>query len=527
MKYACYAEQMRKIDRMAMEVGAVPGIVLMENAAIACVEELKQTFSLRTCKAAIICGKGNNAGDGFAIARHLSRFGAEVHIFLVHGREFSGDCAVNFEIVERMQLSVEDVDLLQLEQELAAYDVVVDAIYGTGIRGEIAGVAADVIRCMNEHAPYVLSVDIPSGIHADTGEICGVAVKADLTVTFAAYKVGLFLFPGSEYTGRVTVADISIPEYILTKQEIGIQVPDANFVRTHFPGRRKNSQKGDYGKVFVIAGSVGLTGAAYMASQAALLCGSGLVTLGICESLNPILEQKLTEVMTLPLMDRNGHLSKLCTHQIAEQMQHCDVVLFGPGLGREDAIYELLRVILEKAQVPVIIDADGLYALSKNVELLNHCNSSLVLTPHAGEMARLLACSIEQVERQRLEVSRKFAEEYGVTLILKGHHTVVTAADQTQYINITGNSGMATGGSGDVLAGMIASFLARGVEEAKAAALAVYLHGAAGDFCARGMGENSVTPTGMLKELPVVISQILQLESGQELCYNTERKYNQ
>lgn len=526
MKYVCYAEQMRDVDRMASEVGAIPGIVLMENAAIACVEELKRSFCLNGCRVAVVCGKGNNAGDGFAVARHLSLIGAQAHVFLVHGREFKGDCAVNFEIIERMQLSIEEADLLQLEQELPGYDIVIDAIYGTGIHGEITGIGAEVISCINKYAKYILSVDIPSGIHADTGQVCGVCVHADLTVTFAAYKVGLLLFPGSELAGQVVVADISIPEYILKKQDLRIGVTGRGFVQEYFPKRKKNSQKGDYGKVFIIAGSAGLTGAAYMASQAALVSGSGLVTLGICESLNPILEQKLTEVMTLPLMDREGHLSKLCAHQITEQMQHCDAVLFGPGLGRDDAIYDLLRIVLEKSQVPVVIDADGLYALSKNIDLLNHCNSNLVLTPHAGEMARLLGRTVKEVEEQRLELSRAFAEEYGVTLILKGHHTVVTAADQMQYINITGNSGMATGGSGDVLAGMIISLLARGVEEAKAAAIAVYLHGAAGDYCACRAGENSVTPTGMLDTLPVVISQILQLETGQELCYNTERKYN-
>lgn len=508
MRKVCYAAQMRQIDKNAAETGGVPSIVLMENAAIAAVNVLREEFGvLKGRRIGVFCGKGNNGGDGFAAARHLICLGAEVRVFLVCGTKLSPDADINYNIIKRMGADICDVSESAdvSEDYIASCDIVIDALYGTGIRGEIKAPARGVIEKINRFSRRTLALDIPSGINADTGEICGVCIKAHTTVTFAEYKMGMFLFDGADYTGRIVCTDISIPQYITDGQDIGVNVTDDEFVRENFPKRKNNSHKGDYGKVFVVGGSEGMTGAAYMASQAALVMGSGLVTLGIAESLNPIMENKLTEVMTVALEADGGNLNFACADKVVEKMNASDVILFGCGIGRSPEIKKILKRILSEAKVPVIIDADGLYAL--DTAMLSDSRAEIVLTPHNAEFARLTGKMPAEKERQAL--CREFAEKYNVTLILKGHHTIVTEAEGTQYINTTGNSGMSTGGSGDVLAGMVASLVGRGVKSGAAAAMAVYLHGRAADIAAESTGENSLTPTDVIGSISAAVKGIL------------------
>ncbi|MCI8404984.1 MAG: NAD(P)H-hydrate dehydratase [Clostridia bacterium] len=511
---ACFASQMRDVDRAASEIGGIPSIVLMENAAIACVKALKEDFdNLRGKRAAIFCGKGNNGGDGFAIARHLYNAGAEVSVYLVCGNEFNGDAKINFDIITEMNINIDVIsDTEHLRYIIRAHDMIIDAIYGTGIHGSVSGISYDVINDINENSAYILSVDVPSGINSDSGEICGICVRADRTVTFAAYKVGMLMFPAADYTGRVTVADISIPDYIIENQNITINVTDGEFIRKHFPKRENNSQKGDYGKLLVIAGSAGMTGAAYLSSQAAVLAGSGLVTLALPSCLNGAMEAKTTEVMTVPLEDIGGHISSNARERVLECVEKADAVLIGPGLGRSIDIARVIEAVLENSKVPVIIDADGINAAAKNMDILSGCACPVIFTPHTVEMVRLTGLEPDYIEENRLVVSKEFAEEYGVTVILKGHHTIVTGLRGEQYINITGNSGLATGGSGDVLAGITASFIARGVEESIAAAMAVYIHGLAGDMAMEKYGIEAVTASAVMKNVPYAMRQILQVE---------------
>lgn len=496
----CTAEQMRRIDKSASEFGAIPSIVLMENAAFACVRLILNIENVKTV--AVFCGKGNNGGDGFAIARHLFMRGIDTEVYLVCGSDFSKDALINYEIISRMGIKIKEVndtDLLDLYIKNA--DVVVDAIFGTGVSGEISGIAAEVIDIINHNASTVVSVDIPSGINADTGEVCGVGIKADKTVTFAAYKKGLLLFPGADFAGEITVADISIPEYIIKEQNININIIDKQLIKTLIPKREKNSHKGDYGKILIVAGSVGMTGAAALAAEASLKSGAGLVTAAVCSEINDILEVKLTEPMTLPIASIDGHLDKSCLYELTKIINNYDVCLFGPGLGRSVDITEILAGILKVSEIPVIIDADGLYALSQNPKMLDECNCSLILTPHEAEMARLCGCTTDYVRENRLEVSHTYATQNGVTLILKGHHTIVTSVCGEQYINNSGNSGMACGGSGDVLSGMVATFSARCSDECDAAVLSVYLHGLSGDIASQKLGEDTLTPTDILENM--------------------------
>ena len=355
-------------------------------------------------------------------------------------------------------------------------------------------------------------MDIPSGIDADSGEICGICVRADKTVTFAAYKIGMLLFPAADYVGDVIVADISIPSYILDDEDITVNVTDDEFVRANFPKRTNNSHKGSYGKVLVIAGSEGMTGAAYLASQTAMLAGSGLVFLAAPKGVNPALEAKTTEVMTIPLDDRDGHLSSGAIDEILQKSESVDAVLVGPGLGRSEDIAVILEALLEYSKVPVVIDADGINAAAGNMDMLSKSSCPLVFTPHMAEMSRLTGLDTEYIETNRLISAKEFAEEYGAAVILKGHRTVVTAPDGIQYINTTGNSGLATGGSGDVLAGLVVSLIAAGADETTASAMAVYIHGRAGDIAAKETGEASLTASAVMAAVPRAICQILQVE---------------
>lgn len=485
----CTAEQMRKTDRLASDLGGIPSIVLMENAAIACVKEAEK---LGKKKIGIFCGKGNNGGDGFAIARHLFNKGYDVRVFLVCGSEFSGDAQVNYEIIEKMNIRIIEITADEnLEYYISSLDLIVDAIFGTGIRGEIGGLAYDVICAINSYAETVLSADIPSGVNADTGEICGIAVRADVTVTFAAYKRGLLLYPGAECAGKVVPADISIPGYVTEECGSELEVFDKAFAARAMPQRRDNSHKGDYGKVFIVGGSRGMTGACVLAAEAALKTGAGLVTVGVPASLNEIAEIKLTEQMSLPLAEEDGALTEEAAEEILKQAEKSDVLLIGPGLGRSERTQKLVCEVLLKSKIPTVVDADALFAAANNPEVLSSCGCNLIFTPHEAEFERLAKEPIN--EKNRLDVAKQYAAENGITLILKGHYTVTTSPGGRQYVNTSGNSGMATGGSGDVLAGIVAALVPVMNDETEAAATGVYLHGLSGDFAAEEKGRHSMT----------------------------------
>lgn len=499
---------MRQADKDSIEQIGIPGIVLMENAARGCADRIFSDFGdVKGKQIACFCGKGNNGGDGLAIARLLSRAGANVTVFLTHGDSYRGDAAINREIITHMDCTICHVPE-NIKDTVHSFDIIVDAIFGTGIYGAVDDDTFAVINAINSSGKYVLSVDVPSGINADTGEICGVCVNATKTVTFGAYKTGLFLFPGCDYTGDITVCDICIPHSVL--QDVNKFCIDAEFVKENIPKRENNTQKGDYGKVLIIGGKAGMTGAPTLAAQAALRAGAGLVTVGVPESLNTVLEQKLTEAMTYPLPDTDGHLSRYSGEKIKKLMKRCDCVLFGPGLGTSEDVYFVLKEVMENCTVPLVIDADGLNTLAKHPELLQSCSCSLIFTPHEVEMSRLSGQSLEEICDNRIGVSNTYAQENGVTLILKGHHTIVTAQDGAQYINITGNPGLATGGSGDVLSGTVAALVARGIREDIAAAVAVYIHGKSADLAAEKLGEDSLIAGDIVDFLPYAIKEALK-----------------
>ena len=491
-EYVCTAEEMRAVDKIASEKFNIPSIVLMENAAFACVEEIKKFKSFT-----VICGKGNNGGDGFAIARHLINMGKTVKIYLAAGTDFRGDALINYNILKSMGVEF-CTDFSCLEIDLQLSECTVDAIFGTGIHGEVQEPARKIIEKINTFAKFVLSVDIPSGVNADTGD-AEIAVKANKTVTFAAYKRGHFLFPGADFAGKIIVADISIPKSAL--DFVNVRAANKEYVRGIMPKRQSNSQKGDYGKIFVIGGSVGMAGAVVMACKAAFRAGAGMVTACVPKEINDIVQSSTAETMTYPVN------FEFDAEKIAKKMKNFDVILFGNGIGREPYVRPLLEKVLQNAEVPVVIDADGLFALARDTEILKSCKSDIILTPHAMEMARLIGKDAEYVENDRFSVTKDFVSKYRLTLVLKGNHSIITAPGGEQTVNVTGNPGMATAGSGDVLAGVTAALAAR-MAAYNAAEAAVFLHGAAGDNMKIFRSENAITADDII----LGISQDLLVE---------------
>lgn len=504
--HICTAAEMRTLDRMSAETVGIDGIVLMENAALACVEVLSCRFDIKNTSFAVFCGKGNNGGDGFAIARHLFNKGADVVVYLTSGSSFEGDALKNYRILRTLGVTVIELDSSEyLKSFIKSADCVIDAILGTGISGAPHGMAAYAIDAINEFADFVLSVDVPSGINSDSGDVRGNAVKADITVTFAAYKRGMFLFPAADFTGEIILKDISIPQVVSDTAGGSFFLSTLDGIKSVYPKRKNNSHKGDYGKILIVGGSVGMAGAVAMSAKAAVRCGAGLVTAAVPASVNNVIQEKIDEVMTIPLPEEGGRIAKSAAERLARRANIEGAVLFGPGLGRSDGLVEFTKEFLPLLTVPTVIDADGIYALSKLPGLLQSCRAEIILTPHSAELGYLVGTTAEEVEKDRFSVSADYAAKNGVTLILKGHHTIITAPDGDTAVNPTGNSGMAGAGSGDVLAGMVVSLVARGMSPFDAAVSAVYLHGAAGDLAAERLGKDAMCAGDIIGAIPHIL----------------------
>ncbi len=507
-------QKMREMDARAMREYEIPGVVLMENAGLRVVEEIKKMYPSKSLRAVIVCGRGNNGGDGFVIARHLMNLGSQVTVYaMALEKDYRGDALINFCILNHMKAEVKHIlkeeDLSLLVKDLSKANLVVDALLGTGLDSEVRGLMGGVIDRINDSATPVISVDIPSGIQADTGEVLGRAVRAVKTVTFALSKQGLFLYPGAEYTGEVSIGDISMPREIMEDPELTVNLTTPEFVRKCLPERPAYSHKGTYGRILIMGGSPGLTGAVAMAGEAALRCGSGLITAGVPAGLNPVLEVKLTEVMTLPLPETETQgISSRALEPVLTRLKQCDAAGFGPGVSPEEEARAFLEGLIRETPVPLVIDAGGLTLLAENIEILQEAAHPLVLTPHPGEMAGILKTSAAEVEKNRLETAKSFARSWKVTLVLKGVPTITALPSGEAYINTTGNAGMASGGTGDVLTGIIVSLIGQGAAPEEAAVSGVYLHGLAGDLAAEYRGEPGLAATDLIENLPLVLKDL-------------------
>jgi hydroxyethylthiazole kinase-like uncharacterized protein yjeF len=491
----CSGEEMRLIDEATINKVGIPGIILMENAVFAVVNEIRKDIKPTVnTRVTVFCGQGNNGGDGFGIARHLSNMALNVTVvFIGNYNNLRNDAKINYEMLQNLRIPIKTINPDSAIDDEIAYliqrsDIVVDAIFGTGLSKKIEGLFKDLIDLINFYGKYIISVDIPSGIDSKTGAILGNAVKADKTVTLALPKSGLYLYPGTDYVGELIIADIGIPRRIIEEADLKMNVLTDEEVKSLIPIRFTRSNKGTYGRVQVIAGSKGMTGAAALTCLGAYKVGTGVVSLGVPASINNILEGKLTEVITIPLPDDEGRLCRESFYTIKPYLEKAMVIAIGPGLGQNSEIVELMDLIIKNSKVPVLIDADGINAIARNIEMLKNVKVPLVLTPHPGEMGRLIGKTTEEILEKPVEIVRDFCHEWNVILVLKDAKTIIGHPNGEIYINTTGNSGMSVAGSGDVLTGIISGLIAQNMDPYKAAVLGVFLHGKAGDLAAKELG---------------------------------------
>lgn len=501
------AEQMRTLDRRAIEERGVPSLELMERAANALAEAAIDTAANAPGRAVCFCGPGNNGGDGVACARLLLEAGFEVRCILVGQRE---KLTCDTRAMEARLAAAGGV-LEPFTPDDPAFatwcleaDVMVDAIFGIGLNTEVRGDALTAVHMMNTCDIPVVSADIPSGVEADTGRVLGEAVRAARTVTFTLPKAGHYVGKGGLCTGALTVADIGIPRDLVDGEDYPVQTVEGADIR--LPVRPRDAHKGDFGKVYLLGGSVGYTGAPVFAAQAAVRSGAGLVTVGVPAPVWPIAAAKLDEAMPHPLpAGKEGQLSLEAGEAAMTRLAGCGVCLIGPGLGRGNGVAAVVRHLLGEIHLPVVLDADGINALEGHIDVLDSRRGlHTVLTPHDGEFVRLGG---ELSSGDRLGAARAFAVEHACCLVLKGHRTITAFPDGSAYINTNGNPGMAKGGSGDVLAGLILSLLGQGLPARQAVPMAVWLHGEAGEVCARAIGEYGMTPTDVIAALPAVIEE--------------------
>jgi len=509
------AEQMKEIDRRASNEYLIPSIVLMENAGLQTMDTILQLLDDPAGrKIVILAGRGNNGGDGLVVARHLLNADAQVSTFLLGAvEELSLDATINYKILEKMNGDIyplrSDEDLDGFMLELLKADMIIDALYGIGFRGSLNPFESQVARLINWSPALVLAIDIPSGVEADTGQINGEAIKADYTVTFAAPKLGMIMEPGSDYMGTLTVADISIPKALLEDEKYNIQLIMEAMLKEYFIPRPAESHKGSYGHVLVIGGSPGMSGAPLMASWAALRTGTGLVTVAVPESLLPIADAAVPEIMSRGLAETaDGGIAPAAGPALEKLLHTVSLACIGPGMSTYNEAKAVVKAVLEKARIPLLIDADGLNALQGNADLLKAAQVPVVITPHPGEMSRLTGLSVAEIQQNRLDISQHYAREWGVTVVLKGNRTVIASPSGQLYVNINGNPGMATAGSGDVLAGIICGLMAQGLDADEAAWTGVYLHGRAGDEAAARSGQRALTATEIIHALPKVLCDL-------------------
>lgn len=496
MEILVNSRQMKQCDHNTIHHFKVPSLVLMERAALCIAEEVEKRLE-KGSRILAVCGTGNNGGDGLAAARILSQRSYQVTIVMPGDRaKTSEETAVQLDILDSYGIPVET----KLPER--AYDGVIDALFGIGLTRELQGLYRACVEQMNQMPGIKIAADIPSGIHSDTGAVMGAAFRADVTVTFAFRKIGTLLFPGAEYAKRVLVKEIGIGAEGFLEEAPRVLKPEPEDLE-RIPARKPYSNKGTYGKVLIAAGHRNMAGAAFFSGKAAYATGAGLVKLYTEEASRVILQQQLPEAV-LSTYDSDTWNAEA----LEQEMEWATVIAAGPGMGMGAAAQNQIHKILSCAKVPVVLDADGLNIAAQQKEWLKEASVPVIVTPHLGEMARLVQKSIFDIQKQLLQVALGFAEEYNVICVLKDARTVTALPDGRAYINDSGNSGMATAGAGDVLTGIIAGLLAQGMTPEEAAVLGVYLHGCAGDKGAEETGAYSLTAGAILQGIPTVMKKI-------------------
>jgi len=518
--------QMREADRRTIEEIGIPSLVLMENAGRQTVAAMEAMYAdLGDRQVAVLCGRGNNGGDGFVVARTLLQRGVDVSVFLI-GRvgDVRGDARVNLEILGHLGLTVVEIADGQAWElhfsEISDCTLIVDAIFGTGLNAPLSGLMETVVADVNGSDIPVVSIDVPSGLSADSADIIGSSIEASLTITLAAPKLPLVLPPAETRAGDIVIADIGIPtELIDALDGPRVELLTRATLRELLTPRAADSHKGDFGRVLVVAGSRGKTGAAHLAAVGALRAGAGLVTVATPASCQAIVAALAPEYMTEALEETPDGLDPASVDRVLEMAR--DVIALGPGLGQAPATREFVKTLVDRATMPLVVDADGLNAFGGDPDkLAGREGRDVIITPHPGEMGRLVGMSADEVQASRLQIARNFAAAHHLYVVLKGHRTLIATPDEKVFINPTGNPGMATGGTGDVLTGMIAASLAQLLDAEAACKLAVYVHGLAGDLAEADEGEMAMTSGDLAGHIG---DAILELTARRRIVDQPER----
>jgi len=510
MKYVTTSEKVKELDRRAVEDWGIPASVLMENAGRNATELIEEELSPESNRILVIAGKGNNGGDGLVVARRLLDRGYQVEAFVLGDRgELSTETGRNAKILERMTEKVRycSPDYAGLIREVESNpSVIVDAIFGIGIEGELRGSYPELVARINDSESRKIAIDLPSGLPANTGDPPGKAVKVDLTITMGLYKQGTLRPEARDYVGRQEVVSVGYPRKLV--RGVSGLWPGLNdeLARHLLPDRPAGGHKGDFGRLLVVGGSDGMTGAPLLAAEAGLRSGAGLVFLAGPESLNDVFASSLREALSVPVSDREGAFCPESLDDLLEATAGKDALAVGPGIGRREGTGQAVRSLLERTSRPVVLDADGIVGFSDNQDELRDLENA-VLTPHPGELAHLLETNPKEVDRRRFELVPKLANDWGLTLLLKGVPTVIASPDGDLALANCPNSGMAKGGSGDVLTGLIGSFLAQGLPPFTAARLGTWLHCRAGELGAEEHGVDSLQPGDTIETLGAVLSE--------------------
>ncbi len=502
-------KEVLELDQLAVDQG-ISSASLMESAGKSAATIINERIAPN--RVVIVAGKGGNGGDGLVIARALYEDDIDVYVYAVAKQQsMSATAATMAGRLEQLGVKIEILNkqtLSAFEKSLQQADCVVDGLLGVGVDRPLGGIYEQIVNIINRSDVFTVAQDLPSGVACDQGQAPGETIAADLTIAMQFLKPAHMLHPARESCGEIFVGAVDYPSQILSDVQPTARVLEPGGARELLPERNPAGHKGTFGRVLIIAGSKGMSGAAILASRGVLRAGAGLVMQAVPESLEAIVETAVPEAITVGLPEVDGHIVTNVVDEVGELLETVDVVAIGPGLSRARETRQAILLLLAATSCPVVIDADALFALSGNLDVLAKLEGEAVLTPHPGELSRLVGLSNEQIDKHRIEVARKFAKDHGVCLLLKGNPTAIASKDGDVYLNPTGNTGLATGGSGDVLTGVISGLMATGVQAMNAACLGSYIHGLCADLLTERIAERSIIPSDLLDELPRAIAKL-------------------
>jgi len=500
----CKVVEMRSLDEMAGEKFSLSPQILMENAGQAVYFVILREFGIKNKKFSIFCGSGNNGGDGFVVARKIYSNGGEAKVFILGDEaKLKSEAKKNFEIISKMGVKICDVKSVEsIRLFILQSNAIIDAIFGTGLTRSVEGIYKDVIQLINESGKKVFSVDIPSGINGDTAEIMGTAVKADYTITFGLPKIGNIIYPGYANCGKLYLSHISFPPSLYDISSIKTEI---NYP-LELPVRFKDTHKGNYGKTLFIAGSSSYLGAPYFSAFSFLKAGGGLSYLATPKSISPFLADKGSEIIFVPQKETiSGSIALNSQSELLSFSEKVDMVVIGPGLSLNEETQRLVRELVKKVKKPLLIDGDGITAISQDIKIIKERENKTVLTPHLGEFSRITKIEINRIKKNKVDILRETTKKLNAIIVLKGAHSLIGYPDGRVFVNMSGNPGMATAGSGDILTGTISGIYGLGLSIEEAVRMGVFIHGLAGDLASKDKGEDGITAQDILDYLPLAM----------------------